>query len=157
MYSFPSLTVYLLEDIGIKWYTQFCLVIWNLPRNVRFDKKMYSAGYSGQKNYTLNFTEFQQFWDNNTKNERKWRNLHRSQKFYTAAVTVWTNLTSAHSTSVANRSPVKPFLPSKQTPAASDVNTVKLIIATRLQLVRFHAQRYSVAVRGRSGVGLLKL
>ena len=73
------------------------------------------------------------------------------------AVTAWTNLTSAHGTSVANRSPVKPFLPSKQTPAASDVNTVKLIIATRLQLVRFHAQRYCVAVRGHSGVGLLEL
>ena len=84
-----------------------------------------------------------------------------SGDIYTArknfSVTAWTNLTSAHGTSVANRSPVKPFLPSKQTPAASDVNTVKLIIATRLQLVRFHAQRYCVAVRGHSGVGLLEL
>ena len=38
------------------------------------------------KNFTLSIsTNFNNFSDKNTKNERKWRSLHHWQKFYTAA------------------------------------------------------------------------
>ena len=55
--------------------------------DMRFVKNSTPPGYQA-KNFTpLISLNFNSFGDNNEKNERKWRNLHRWQKFYTAAGT----------------------------------------------------------------------
>ena len=52
---------------------------------MRFVKNVTPPDFQA-KNFTpLISPIFNSFGDNNTKNEWKWRNLHRWQKFYTAA------------------------------------------------------------------------